>query len=74
MQMKKNVKNIMLAGVGLSVGSTLVGKIGGNNEVTNTLQSGFGVASLALPVMGAKTVIDATDGLYPKGKKKNPYL
>ena len=71
---KKDVKNILLAGAGLSVGSTLVGKLGGNDQVTNTLQKGMGVASLALPVMGAKMVIDSTDSLYPKSKKKNPYL
>ena len=70
--MKKNIKNIMVAGIGLGVGSTIIGSLGADAGVTNSLQKGMGIASLALPVMGAKTIIDSTDSLT--SKKKLPYL
>lgn len=71
MKTKKNIKNMVVGGVMLGVGSTV---ITGDSAIPKTYQGALGIASLALPVMGAKTVMDSTESLYPKSKKKNLYL
>lgn len=65
------MKNIIKTGIGLSLGSAVVGKIGGDSKITGNIQHSLGIASLALPIMGAAKV---TDSLYGKKSKKTTLL
>lgn len=68
----KKVADITAGGVSLGVGGAVLGATGGlgNAQVQGlaaTAQSGLGVASVALPVAGAKVALDE---LAKLGKKR----
>jgi len=75
-KMKKTTKNILVGGFGLMLGSIAMGKIAGtstNPNVANIASSGqsaLNVGSAALPIYGAKSVIDSLDMLTEKKVKK----
>jgi hypothetical protein len=71
--MKNFVKNSLMLGGGLMLGSIAADKIsGGKGEVNSMVQAGFGIGAIVIPVMAAKGLMDQTKGLY--GKKKLRWL
>lgn len=72
-------KNMMVGGMGLMLGSAVVGKVAHMNpsasmtQIESGVQSGFQIGSAVMPVMGAGMVMQSMDQLVGT-KKKNKYL
>ena len=73
-------KNMMIGGLGLMMGSAVVGKVAHANpsaamtNIEGGIQSGFQIGSAVMPVMGASMVMKSMDQLTGTPKKKNKYL
>jgi len=74
--MKKTTKNILVGGTGLMLGSMVMGKVAGTSsdpmvgKIASTGQSALGIGSAAMPIYGAKGVMDSLDMLTAKPKRK----
>ena len=76
------VKGMVIGGTGLMVGSAVVGSIGGMSSapgmkaVEGGVQSGLGIASMAMPIMGGAMVmgslnqIEQAAGINQQQQKK----
>ncbi len=72
--MKKKTKQMVGLGIGLIAGSAIAGKIGQTSgasaAVSGNIGTAFEIGSLAMPILAGSLVMDATENLIPKDKKK----
>ena len=67
---KEFVKNTLVAGIGLGVGASIVGKMGGNSTISKSALGAFDIASVGMTIGGAKFAMDSMDMLSEKKKKR----
>lgn len=71
------VKNTVAGGIGLSMGSVVVDKVGGvgnvpqAQKVASQAQGAFSLGAVALPVSAAGSVVNQTQDMFRGTKKKS---
>jgi hypothetical protein len=70
---KKDIMNVMGAGMGLGVGSAVVSQVGASAGVPagidRNVQGAMGIMSIGMPLMASRSILNQLEDLKPRRRR-----